>query len=49
MYLSADHAALLLIQENVEQRAPQAAANVLTACAQSLAPAGQRGQSSTQT
>lgn len=48
-YLSADHAALLLIQKDVEQRAPQTSADVLTAGTESLAPAGHRGQSCTQT
>lgn len=43
-YLSADRAALLPVQEDVEQRPPQAAADVLTAGAESLAAAGNRGQ-----
>lgn len=48
-YLSADHAALLPVQEDVEQRPPQAAADVLTAGAESLAAAGKRGQRGAQT
>lgn len=47
VYLSADHAAILLIQEDVEQRAPQTSADVLTAGTQSLASAGHRGQGCT--
>lgn len=47
VYLSANHAAVLLIQEDVKQRAPQTSADVLTAGTQSLAPAGHRGQSCT--
>lgn len=46
MYLSPDHAALMLIKQDVEQRAPQASADVLAAGAQSLAPTLHRGQSS---
>lgn len=46
-YLSAHHAALLLIQQDVEQRAPQTSADVLTAGTQSLATAGHRRQSCT--
>lgn len=48
-YLSADHAALLPVQEDVEQRPPQAAADVLTAGAERLAATGKRGQRGAQT
>lgn len=48
-HLSADHAALLPVQEDVEQRPPQAAADVLTAGTESSATAGNRGQRGSQT